>query len=451
MIKHPEKAETEELAYDEPCAESETLMLVVSVNGKAPRVIEVARDAEVTFGRSAEATIALDESGVSRQHARIFWQQDHVMVEDLGSRNGISIGGRTIRGDRSRIGSGDVVRIGHADVVVTSVRNKLGASQSCADASGRMTQPDGVIVADPEMRKVFYVAKRLGRTQTTTLIVGETGVGKEVVAMEIHQASSRASGPFVRVNCAAFPDTLIESELFGYEAGAFTGANRRKIGFFELGTSGTVFLDEVGELSLAAQAKILRVLEARTLTRLGSTTEIQIDARVICATHRDLEADVRAGRFREDLFYRISAFTLRVPPLRARPAEVAIFAELFARDIAARVGDSPPAFTSDAMRAISRYPWPGNVRELRNAIEHAIVLAEDGIVRAEHLPETMRNDQVARSGERGALRVEVASVERQSIEAALEAESGSRKRAAERLGISCRALLYKISKYGIRS
>ncbi len=444
-----EKASTDELTYLDGWDESESIMLLVSTKGRAPRLIVLSGEAEVTFGRAGQATVVLEDASVSRYHARFIWQAPHVVVEDLGSRNGIAVGGLTIRGASQRIRSGDVVRIGETDVVATSVWNRFGASRRTSTEANDVATSRGVIVAAPEMRRLFQIAARLGRTLTTTLIVGETGVGKELIATEIHRASPRAAGPFVCVNCASFPETLIESELFGYESGAFTGATRSKLGVIECANLGTLFLDEVGELSLAAQAKILRVLETHILNRLGGTTEVHVDMRLLTATHRDLEADVRAGRFREDLLYRISAFTLRVPPLRARPSEVTIFAELFALDIAQNIGSAPVVFSTEAMRAIHRYPWPGNVRELRNAIEHAIVLAEDGFVRVEHLPETVGNGRLAGPTVRGALDSAVANVERETIEAALAQESGSRKRTAQRLGISPRALLYKLAKHGI--
>ncbi|MBM4361858.1 MAG: sigma 54-interacting transcriptional regulator, partial [Deltaproteobacteria bacterium] len=275
------------------------------------------------------------------------------------------------------------------------------AADLWAQASARPAGPvvadtrDGVVVADPAMVQVYQLVRKLSAVQTTVLILGETGVGKEVVAEQIHQWSARATGPFVRLNCASLPETLLESELFGHERGAFTGADRRKLGYLEAAQGGTLFLDEIGELPLAVQVKLLNVLENRQVRRLGGTAEYPIDVRVISATHRDLSAEVARGRFREDLYYRLSAFTLQVPPLRERQGEIPLLGELFARESARRAGMAPLVLDAGALSALARHPWPGNVRELKNAMEHAVVLAEGGRITAEHLPESLRRREAA--------------------------------------------------------
>jgi DNA-binding NtrC family response regulator len=314
---------------------------------------------------------------------------------------------------------------------------------------------DGVVVADQAMVQVFNLARKLAAVQTTVLILGETGVGKEVIAEQIHRWSSRAQGPFVRLNCASLPETLLESELFGHERGAFTGADRRKIGYLEGAQGGTLFLDEIGELPLAVQVKLLNVLENREVRRLGGTQEHPIDVRVLSATHRDLQSEVAAGRFREDLYYRLSAFTLSVPPLRERHADIALLAEMFARESARRAGRAAAVFDPSAIAALVRHPWPGNVRELKNAMEHAVVLADGGRIGAEHLPESVRQRQApaAAAGAAvpaGTVKDKLADLERRSIEEALAVEHGNQTRAARRLGMSRRALIYKIEKYGLR-
>jgi two-component system response regulator AtoC len=248
-----------------------------------------------------------------------------------------------------------------------------------------------VLVADPAMVQLFALARRLGELETTVLILGETGVGKEVVARQIHRASPRAAGPFVRLNCSAIPPTLLESELFGHERGAFTGAARRHGGFFEAAHGGTLFLDEIGELPLTAQVKLLGVLENREVRRLGSTLGHPIDVRIISATHRDLQSEVKRGHFRADFYYRLSAFTLVVPPLRERRAEISPLAEMFVEDSARRERVPKPTMDPEAITTLIRHSWPGNVRELRNAMEHAVVLADCGRIRAEHLPQSIRN------------------------------------------------------------
>ncbi len=253
------------------------------------------------------------------------------------------------------------------------------------------------------------------------------------------------------LNCAALPETLLESELFGHERGSFTGADRRKIGFFEAADGGTLFLDEIGDMPLTLQAKLLRVLERKVITRVGGTTEVPTDARLIAATHRDLDADVRAGRFRQDLLFRIGGFTLMVPPLRDRAAEIVPLAEHFARLTAIEQGRSVPAFADDARDALTGYAWPGNVRELRNAIERALVLCADKIT-ATDLPDRLSdNGQRVRPVTNAAdMRGHLAEVERAAIVAALDAETNNQTRAARRLGLSRRALIYKMEKYGLK-
>jgi DNA-binding NtrC family response regulator/pSer/pThr/pTyr-binding forkhead associated (FHA) protein len=308
------------------------------------------------------------------------------------------------------------------------------------------------IVIDPAMQRVYSLVQRIADTSMTVLILGETGVGKELVCEAIHQQSSRRERPLIKLNCAALPETLLESELFGYERGAFTGADKRKVGFFEAADGGTLFLDEIGDMPLNLQAKLLRVLERKVITRVGGTSEVATDARLIAATHRNLDADVRAGRFRQDLLFRIGGFTIAVPPLRDRPAEIIPLAEHFARTAAAEQARPAPALSDDAREALAGYAWPGNVRELRNALERALVLATETITAAD-LPERIHDasHRVRPATPAGAdVRGQLAEVERAAIVAALEADSGNQTRAARRLGLSRRALIYKMEKYGLK-
>ena len=262
------------------------------------------------------------------------------------------------------------------ETLIGCVRAALrsGRSPSAAPESTTTTEP---LVLDPAMRRVYALVERIADTPMTVLILGETGVGKELVCEAIHRRSSRRDRALIKLNCAALPETLLESELFGHERGAFTGADRRKPGYFEAADGGTLFLDEIGEMPLSLQAKLLRVLERKVITRVGGTTEVPTDARLIAATHRDLEADVRGGRFRQDLLFRIGGFTLVVPPLRDRAQEILPLAEHFARLTAHEQGRTVPALSEDARDALGGYTWPGNVRELKNAIERALVLAGD--------------------------------------------------------------------------
>jgi DNA-binding NtrC family response regulator len=338
-----------------------------------------------------------------------------------------------------------VVHVGGTDIVVAVLTPRARPTGPPA-AEEDVDDPRELVVAEASMRKVYQVARRLGRTQTSVLISGETGSGKEVVAETIHRASARATKPFVTINCASIPEALLESELFGHERGAFTGADRRRIGYVEAAHGGTLLLDEIGDMPLVTQTKLLRVLEARVVTRLGGTQEIPVDVRLLSATHRDLAQDIKTGRFREDLYYRIATFTISVPPLRERPAEIRLFAGLFARQFAERMKEPAPRISPRAEAALLAHAWPGNVRELRNAIEHAVVLAEAGVIEPELLPESARPERAGAVG----LKSEVASVEKKNIEAALDAESANQTRAARRLGISRRALIYKMAKYGLK-
>jgi len=317
----------------------------------------------------------------------------------------------------------------------------------------RAPAPKGMpVVLDPAMQRVYTLVERIADTSMTVLILGETGVGKELVCEAIHQRSSRRERPLIKLNCAALPESLLESELFGYERGAFTGADKRKVGFFEAADGGTLFLDEIGDMPLALQAKLLRVLERKVITRVGGTSEVATDARLIAATHRNLDADVRTGRFRQDLLFRIGGFTIAVPPLRDRQAEIIPLAEHFIRVAAGEQARVPPTLSDDARDAITGYDWPGNVRELRNAVERALVLATDTITAAD-LPERLHDasHRIRPAVATGAdVRGQLAEVERAAIVAALEAESGNQTRAARRLGLSRRALIYKMEKYGLK-
>jgi two-component system nitrogen regulation response regulator NtrX len=256
-----------------------------------------------------------------------------------------------------------------------------------------------------EMRRAFEMADRVARVDSTVLILGESGTGKDLMAQEIHVRSPRAGKAYVAVNCAALPETLIESELFGFERGAFTGAAQQKKGKFELASGGTLFLDEIGDMNPVTQAKVLRALENRTIERLGGTQPIPVDVRVISATHRNLAAEIRAGKFREDLFYRLRVVTIELPPLRAHKADIPVLADAFLQMHTARLrgtggagGASPSPtkrVTREAMAAMERYDWPGNVRELKNVLERSLVLCREEEIGVEDLPQEVRNGEAA--------------------------------------------------------
>jgi two-component system, NtrC family, response regulator AtoC len=312
-----------------------------------------------------------------------------------------------------------------------------------------------IIVGDSQMARVYELVRKVADHPITVLVAGETGVGKEVIASAIHAASSRRDGPLIRLNCASMPETLLESELFGHEKGAFTGADRRKAGYFEAAHGGTLFLDEIGEMTAALQAKLLRVLEQRRITRVGGTDEIAVDVRVVCATHRDLEAESKTGGFRRDLYFRISAFAIVVPALRDRPAEIELLAQHFIRQCAAQTRQRIPVLAPAASLALRRHAWPGNVRELRNAIERAMVLHSAGVIRVEDLPDSIREGRAiaplaAPPLTLDGMRDQIADMERATIAAVLESCGGSQTEAAKQLGISRRTLIYRMEKHGLK-
>lgn len=251
-----------------------------------------------------------------------------------------------------------------------------------------------MIGASPEMRRVFEMSERVAATDATVLILGESGTGKDLLAQEIHNRSPRAEKAFVAVNCAALPENLIESELFGFERGAFTGAAQQRKGKFELASGGTLFLDEIGDMNPVTQAKVLRALENRKIERLGGSESIDVDVRVISATHRDLPAEIAAGKFREDLFYRIRVVTLTLPALREHSSDIPLLAASFLKQLGARHGRDA-RLTRDAVEALSKYPWPGNVRELRNALETTLVLSSGAEITVSDLPDEVRDGKPA--------------------------------------------------------
>jgi transcriptional regulator with PAS, ATPase and Fis domain len=299
----------------------------------------------------------------------------------------------------------------------------------------------------PEWQAVLKAASQVALTDTTVLLVGESGTGKEVVARFVHHASNRANGPFVALNCAALPEHLLESELFGYERGAFTGAQQAKPGQIEVAAGGVLFLDEVGEMSSSAQAKFLWVLQEREFQRLGSTRVLKANVRVIAATNRDLKKAMERGDFREDLFYRLQVFDIKLPPLRERTRDILPLSEAFLQEIGHLFGRPPAGLTRDAQNALQRYHWPGNVRQLRNALERAAILCEGGLITAEHLPLDQERSVSPPAPLASAPSTVLNAVERDLIKQALADCAGNKSQAAARLGISRTQLYVRLRKY----
>ena len=314
---------------------------------------------------------------------------------------------------------------------------------------------------DPSLRKVFAGLQRAATTDTTVLIEGESGTGKELFARSLHALSQRAEAPFVAINCAAIPETLLETELFGYEKGAFTGAVARKPGKFEIAHRGTLFLDEIGDLPLTLQAKILRALEEKRFERVGGTASVQVDVRLVAATNRGLKAAVAARRFREDLYFRLSVFPITIPPLRERPGDVAILARYFVERFCRDLKKKPLMLSPEAVEHLQAYRWPGNVRELQNCIERAVILADGDAILPRHLnlsfleppgPEPPPGpwEQIDLGGTlQEATRRVVAEAEKRKIEMVLREADNNKGRASELLGITYKLLLSKLKEHRI--
>jgi DNA-binding NtrC family response regulator len=305
---------------------------------------------------------------------------------------------------------------------------------------------DNIIGSSPAMQEVFDVIEQVARTKASVLITGESGTGKELVAQAIHQNSPRAKAPFVKLHCAALAETLLESELFGHEKGAFTGAVGRREGRFKQADGGTLFLDEIGEISPAIQVKLLRFLQERTFERVGGNETVKVDVRIITATNRDLNAEAAAGKFREDLFYRLNVVNIEMPPLRARPSDLLPLATFFLNRFAKENGKRIDGFANDAVERIGSYRWPGNVRELENIVERAVVLCDGSKLTAKHLPAGVG------ASSRSSVRVPGSTmdeIERHAILATLEACGGRTAQAAQMLDISVRKIQYKLHEYGV--
>ncbi len=455
-----------------PPDSASTALSFTVIRGATAHVLALPEKGRFRVGRGDDCWVRIQDHSVSRQHAE-FDRRDVLRVRDLGSVNGTAVNGqRLAQNDWRNVGLGDVVDLGGALLVLqASVPPVEEPSPEQASIIGGRTQrlkavvPEPLapaperpfVVRDAAMERIHQLIEWVAPSPLNVLVLGETGVGKEIVAEQIHRRSKRAPRKFVRLHCAALAPTLLESELFGHVRGAFTGADQDRMGLLESAEGGTVFLDEVGDIPLSVQVKLLRVIEEKMVLRVGSTSPKTLDVRFVAATHRDLRAAIARGEFREDLFYRINGVTIAVPPLRERVGEIADLATHFA----AQLGTTMPAvarvtFHPDAIVVLQRYRWPGNVRELRNAVERAVVLARGAIVLPEHLPDEVRGesdgDDPYDSGEKvvaPALRDQMAALERQRIIEALRRHDGNQTRAAEALDMPRRTLIKRMHAYGI--
>ncbi len=325
----------------------------------------------------------------------------------------------------------------------------LTENRELREALGERHRIEGIIGESGPMLEVLSMVRRVAPSEATVLIRGESGTGKELIAQAIHHGSPRARGPLIKVNCAALPEALLESELFGHEKGAFTGATASRQGRFELANGGTIFLDEIGDLPLHLQAKLLRVLQEREYEKVGSSRPVKVNVRLLAASHRPLEALIKAGQWREDLYYRLNVVTILLPPLRERRSDLSLLIDHFVRHFAEKNGKKIAGLTDAGRDILLRYDYPGNVRELENIIERAVVLTRDDVIGRGDLPITVQELEAIDDDEPN-LAIAVERVERRMIRQALARFEGVQTRAAERLGISERALRYKLIKYGFR-
>ena len=463
------------------------------VEGSSSRLVELPTSGAWTIGRLDDADLGLPDSSVSRRHARMFFANGAVTISDLGSHNGTRINGEAIVGTRPLV-PGDVVAVGEVTLVLGSSlpSNTVMDAEPVVDSSAILSIGDRtIVVADPVMRRLYELLQKLAASDLPVLICGETGAGKENAALAVHHYSARKTRPFVSLNCAAFPDTLFESEVFGHIKGAFTGASTSKVGLLESADGGTVFLDEIGELSPSSQAKLLRFLDNKKLLRLGDVKERSVDVRVVAATNRKLADEVIAGRFRQDLLFRLSGATVTLPPLRDRPREIVALSNELLSAACARAQRTPPKLTKDVRRQLLLYPWPGNVRELKNAMDYLAATVSGASVDVNDLPAPigplaagtqsaldvhdevtttnspflaivapadvptspgLHDDVIARPMSRRTTRPiaeEMWALERKRIEEALAATGGVQTKAAELIGMPLRTFVLRLKQHGI--
>jgi len=416
-------------------------------------------DGVIMVGRAPEATIRVDDSSVSRLHVRIHLGAV-LRVEDLGSANGTKISGEKLTPNEPTVlPPGQVLEIGSSWLMVAnSPLNGSTTNAVLSEKTGPDREADGLIVRDPAMRELHRLIERVALSDISVLLYGDTGVGKEVFARRIHMLSLRADGPFVGLNCAALAPTLLESELFGYERGAFTGAVQTKPGLLETAQGGTLLLDEIGDMPISIQVKLLRVLEERVVLRIGGTKPRPIDVRVLSATNRHLETAIEEGSFRRDLYFRLNGITVEIPSLRDRPSEIEPLARQFVDLAAKRQGaSSPPEIEPAVWERLRRYQWPGNIRQLRNVMERALVLSEGGPITVDDLPVDTYVGPAPKGPSVPLLAspalppapAEPDDAERVRILAALDQCAGNQTRAAELLGISRRTLVSRLSEYNV--
>jgi len=408
-------------------------------NGKDAGKELVIQKAFVTIGTLPGSDLVLTDPTVSRRHAEVEERSDGYVLRDHNSTNGTFLDGVRVR--EAYLSPGSVIRLGQTEMTFSPLEERIEILQSSADSFGEL------IGSSSPMREVYGMLERIAPTDVTVLLEGETGTGKELAARAIHAYSRRADGPFVVFDCGAVAPNLIESELFGHEKGAFTDAVKARQGAFELADNGTIFLDEIGELSPDLQPKLLRALDQRETKRVGADKPMSFNVRVISATNKDLEKEVKAGRFREDLFYRLSVVRVSMPPLRKRKEDIETIAGRLLAGISAEIGKKIAGLSPEAAAALTAYSWPGNVRELRNVLGRAAALSDSGRIDAKDLFLSQGKKTATFDGLSGKTLEEI---EKAAIAATLKSAGGNKTEAAKVLGIAYSTLYEKMKKYGMR-
>lgn len=448
----------------QPAAVPRIALSVKHVGTPVKRVLSP--DTPLIVGRAPAAGLRIDDPTLSREHARFLLSSSRVMVEDLGSKNGTFFAGGRVT--RVELTIGDEIVLGSVALQVQVLgvpgdAERIHPSKESPPSPGPVREegPEEALIAGQAMRPVLETVASVATSRIPVILSGETGTGKEVLAQRIHESGPRKNRRMVRVNCGAIPKDLVESTLFGHERGAFTGALQQQKGVFEEADGGTVFLDEIGELPPAAQASLLRVLEVGAFSRVGSSREIQVDVRIVAATHRDLEAMVEEGTFRSDLYYRLSGVVIEIPPLRERRDELEPLSRRFLSAANKANGRQVEGILPETLALLEAYAWPGNVRELRNVIERAVVVTQGARIGPEDLPARVRTG--GRSAEAGAskasapgapepeqARDKVHQFEARMLQETLAATGWNRAEAARKLGMPVRTLSYRMKVLGVK-
>lgn len=393
----------------------------------------------VSLGTLPENDLVLTDATISRRHAVVEEKPGGYLLRDLDSTNGTFLDGVRIR--EGYLAPGSIIRLGQTEISFSPLEERIENLKSDADCFGEL------IGSSTPLREVYAILERIAPTDVTVLLEGETGTGKELAARAVHSRSRRADSPFVVIDCGAVAPNLIESELFGHEKGAFTDAVRARQGAFELADKGTIFLDEIGELPLELQPKLLRALDQRETKRVGADKPVGFNVRIISATNKDLEKEVKAGRFREDLYYRLSVVRIHMPPLRCRKEDLETISAHLLTGISSDIGKKITGLSPEATAALTAYSWPGNVRELKNVLGRAAALCDGTRIEARDLFLSQRS-KAATLGDLGGKTLE--EIEKAAIKATLKSASGNKTEAAKMLGIAYSTLYEKMKKYGMR-